>query len=155
MDEPEGLQEEEAARDAWNRHLYRNESVITDLFYGQYKSTVSCSQCPRVSVTFDPMMTMLLPIPPPKVTISFFYLPYVISEGYVNLSGRLTLSQNDTLADLRRAMKDKYDVDPADYTVTKVNNNEFTRFFNHKQKVEALQNETEGRFMMFYQVDTS
>ena len=101
------------------------------------------------------MMTMLLPIPPPKVTISFFYLPYDISEGYLDLSGKLTLSQNDTLADLRRAMKDKYDVDPAFYTVTKVNNNEFTRFFNHKQKVEALQNETEGRFMMFYEVDRS
>ena len=34
MDEKEGLEEEVAAMDAWNRHLYRNESVITDLFHG-------------------------------------------------------------------------------------------------------------------------
>lgn len=78
MDEEEGLPEEEAAKDAWNRHVYRNESIITDLFHGQFKSTVSCSKCPRVSVTFDPMMTMLLPIPAEKKPITFFYVPYKI-----------------------------------------------------------------------------
>lgn len=76
MEEKEGLEEEEAAKDAWNRHVYRNESIITDLFHGQFKSTVSCSKCPRVSVTFDPMMTMLLPIPAEKKPITFFYVPY-------------------------------------------------------------------------------
>lgn len=34
MEAIEGLDEEQAATDAWNRHLYRNESIITDLFYG-------------------------------------------------------------------------------------------------------------------------
>jgi ubiquitin C-terminal hydrolase len=34
MDDIEGLDEEKAAADAWNRHLYRNESIITDLFHG-------------------------------------------------------------------------------------------------------------------------
>ena len=66
MDEKEGLDEEAAASDAWNRHLYRNESIITDLFHGQFKSTVKCSLCDRVSITFNPMMTMLLPIPGKK-----------------------------------------------------------------------------------------
>jgi hypothetical protein len=34
MDEKENLDQETAAKDAWNRHLYRNESIITDLFHG-------------------------------------------------------------------------------------------------------------------------
>lgn len=34
MDEKEEVSEEYAANDAWNRHLYRNESIITDLFHG-------------------------------------------------------------------------------------------------------------------------
>jgi ubiquitin C-terminal hydrolase len=66
MEDKEGLDEESAAQEAWNRHLYRNESIITDIFHGQFKSTVMCSKCDRVSVTFDPMMTMLLPIPAKK-----------------------------------------------------------------------------------------
>lgn len=43
MESKEGMSDEEASVDAWNRHLYRNESVITDLFFGQQKSTVTCS----------------------------------------------------------------------------------------------------------------
>lgn len=78
MEEKEDLNEEAAALDAWNRHLYRNESIITDLFHGQFKSTVKCSRCDRVSITFDPMMTMLLPIPGKKAVQSLFFLPYDI-----------------------------------------------------------------------------
>lgn len=63
MDVKEDLDEESAANDAWNRHIYRNESIIHDLFHGQYKSTVSCLKCDKVSITFDPFMTLCVPIP--------------------------------------------------------------------------------------------
>ena len=76
MDEKEGQEEEVAAIEAWNRHVFRNESIITDLFHGQFKSTVSCLKCDRVSVTFDPMMTMLLPIPSKKIKCMFFFVPF-------------------------------------------------------------------------------
>ena len=32
--EVEDQPEEEAASEAWNKHLLRNESIITDLFHG-------------------------------------------------------------------------------------------------------------------------
>jgi ubiquitin C-terminal hydrolase len=38
----ENKSEEEVAEEAWNKHLLRNESIITDLFHGQFKSTVCC-----------------------------------------------------------------------------------------------------------------
>jgi hypothetical protein len=104
--------------------------VITDLFHGQFKSTVSCSKCPRVSVTFDPMMTMLLPIPAEKKPITFFYVPYNLCDGYVNNRGELTVRSNETVMDFREAMKVKYGKGLADYTITKVNNNEFTKYFS-------------------------
>jgi hypothetical protein len=34
MDESDNLTEQEAALEAWNKHLLRNESIITDLFHG-------------------------------------------------------------------------------------------------------------------------
>ena len=34
IDEVGNLPEEEAAQEAWNKHLLRNESIITDLFHG-------------------------------------------------------------------------------------------------------------------------
>lgn len=43
MDEKPDQPEVEAAKEAWNKHLQRNESIMTDLFHGQFKSTVCCS----------------------------------------------------------------------------------------------------------------
>ena len=42
----------------------RNDSIITDYFHGQFKSTVRCPTCSLVSVTFDPFCTVSLPLPP-------------------------------------------------------------------------------------------
>lgn len=66
MDIKEGLDEEATAREAWNRHVFRNESIIIDLFHLQLKSTVKCSKCPLISITFDPEASLMLPIPAKK-----------------------------------------------------------------------------------------
>ncbi len=38
-------------------------SVIVDLFQGQFKSTVNCDVCDKMSVTFDPFMYLSVPLP--------------------------------------------------------------------------------------------
>lgn len=43
-------------------HIKRNQSIITDLMTGQYKSKVTCPTCQRESITFDPFITVTLPI---------------------------------------------------------------------------------------------
>lgn len=53
----------ELARTTWNGYLSRNDSVIVDLFQGQYKSTLICPECSKVSITFDPFMYLTLPLP--------------------------------------------------------------------------------------------
>ncbi len=67
MTDAGGKPDVEASLEAWTKHIIRNESVIVDLFHGQYKSTLVCSVCQKVSVTFDPFMTLSLPIPGKKV----------------------------------------------------------------------------------------
>jgi ubiquitin C-terminal hydrolase len=34
LSEAENMTDEEASKIAWNKHLYRNESIICDLFHG-------------------------------------------------------------------------------------------------------------------------
>jgi ubiquitin C-terminal hydrolase len=50
------------AAEAWASHIKRNDSVIVDNFQGQFKSTVICPTCARVSVTFDPFGYVSLPV---------------------------------------------------------------------------------------------
>eukprot|EP00041_Stephanoeca_diplocostata_P007956 m.113969 g.113969 ORF g.113969 m.113969 type:complete len:1012 (+) comp17112_c0_seq1:122-3157(+) len=56
-----------AAALAWEGHKKRNDSVIVDLFQGQYKSTLTCPKCSKVSIKFDPYMSLTLPIPNKEV----------------------------------------------------------------------------------------
>ena len=65
---PEGKSEskeevDKLADDRWVAHKKRNDSVIVDLFVGQYKSTLICPECQHVSLTFDPYNDLTLPLP--------------------------------------------------------------------------------------------
>ncbi|ESW21997.1 hypothetical protein PHAVU_005G117700 [Phaseolus vulgaris] len=59
----DGRPDEEVADEYWHNHLARNDSVIVDVCQGQYKSTLVCPICRKVSVTFDPFMYLSLPLP--------------------------------------------------------------------------------------------
>ncbi|XP_008799885.2 ubiquitin carboxyl-terminal hydrolase 8-like isoform X2 [Phoenix dactylifera] len=58
-----GRPDEIVADEYWKNHLARNDSIIVDICQGQYKSTLVCPVCNKVSVTFDPFMYLSLPLP--------------------------------------------------------------------------------------------
>ncbi|KAL5808588.1 hypothetical protein ACOSQ3_029279 [Xanthoceras sorbifolium] len=59
----EGRPQEEVADEYWRNHRARNDSIIVDLCQGQYRSMLVCPLCKKVSVTFDPLMYLSLPLP--------------------------------------------------------------------------------------------
>lgn len=60
--ESNGRSDQEVSLESWLAHIRRNQSIITDLMTGQYKSKVTCPTCARESITFDPFITVTLPI---------------------------------------------------------------------------------------------
>ncbi|CAA0842421.1 Ubiquitin carboxyl-terminal hydrolase 5 [Striga hermonthica] len=60
----DGRPDEEVADEYWANHIARNDSIIVDVCQGQYKSTLVCPACNKVSVTFDPFMYLSLPLQP-------------------------------------------------------------------------------------------
>ena len=54
--------DEQCSKRYWESNLKRNDSIITDLFCGQFKSTVTCPKCNRISITFEPFYSINLPI---------------------------------------------------------------------------------------------
>ncbi|KAL7558503.1 hypothetical protein ACA910_008102 [Epithemia clementina (nom. ined.)] len=54
---------------AWDAHKRRNDSLVMDSFYGQFKSTCVCPQCNRVSVSFDAFNHVSLEIPQEQTAI--------------------------------------------------------------------------------------
>ncbi|XP_058199784.1 ubiquitin carboxyl-terminal hydrolase 5 isoform X1 [Rhododendron vialii] len=58
----DGRLDEEVADEYWANHISRNDSIIVDVCQGQYKSTLVCPACNKISVTFDPFMYLSLPL---------------------------------------------------------------------------------------------
>ena len=54
--------DEECSKRFWDCNLKRNDSIITDLFCGQFKSTITCPECGYINITFDPFDTINLPM---------------------------------------------------------------------------------------------
>jgi ubiquitin carboxyl-terminal hydrolase 4/11/15 len=68
-------------------------SIIVDLFQGQYKSTLKCPKCNRISVSFDPYMSIPLPIPI-NFEIQYFFLPYEVSKKIFRFELHIKMSDS-------------------------------------------------------------
>jgi hypothetical protein len=88
------------ANETWERHLMRNDSVVVDRCQGQYKSHVTCPNCGYQSVTFDPFLSLTLPLPVTntcRVAFTFFPLPL----GSTPLKAAVNLPTNQTVKHLK------------------------------------------------------
>ncbi|XP_021062193.1 ubiquitin carboxyl-terminal hydrolase 2 isoform X1 [Mus pahari] len=66
------LPDEEKGRQMWRKYLEREDSRIGDLFVGQLKSSLTCTDCGYCSTVFDPFWDLSLPIAKrgyPEVTL--------------------------------------------------------------------------------------
>eukprot|EP00435_Cladocopium_sp_Y103_P039299 s142_g10.t1 len=61
--------DEVKAQEMWAKHKRRSDSTIVDLFQFQIRSELTCPVCSRVSVTFDPIMYLTLPVPKPPHSV--------------------------------------------------------------------------------------
>jgi len=77
--EEAGRSDAVVAKEYWDAHLERNNSIITDLMTGQLKSTVTCLTCGYISITFDPMSSIQAPIPR-QTTLDVIYVPYKVTS---------------------------------------------------------------------------
>lgn len=62
MEDFDHLSDEEKGKKMWAKYLEREDSKIVDLFVGQLKSSLTCSECGYCSTVFDPFWDLSLPI---------------------------------------------------------------------------------------------
>uniref|UniRef100_A0A7S2W2S4 Ubiquitinyl hydrolase 1 n=1 Tax=Rhizochromulina marina TaxID=1034831 RepID=A0A7S2W2S4_9STRA len=105
----DGKPDEEVANEAWRRHLLRNDSVIVDHCEGLLRSHLVCPKCKHESVTFDPYMSLSLPLPTASrraarntvLSVTFVPLP---SKGGKLRPMDLTVPSRGTVRDLTLAV---------------------------------------------------
>ncbi|KAF9071565.1 hypothetical protein BDP27DRAFT_1321959 [Rhodocollybia butyracea] len=88
------------ARESWDGYKKRNDSVIVDLCQGQYRSTLVCPECQKISITFDPFMYLTLPLPVQKKWRGVvYYIPWVLEKPHLKVS--VELGRDSSFRDLR------------------------------------------------------
>ncbi|KAK2463565.1 hypothetical protein APHAL10511_004316 [Amanita phalloides] len=99
------------ANKSWKGYMQRNDSVIVDLFQGQYQSTLVCPECSKVSITFDPFMYLTLPLPiKKKWRHTIKYIPWDSGEPHLKIP--VELDSDATFRELRSLLGGWLNVPP-------------------------------------------
>ncbi|KAL3270541.1 hypothetical protein HHI36_021079 [Cryptolaemus montrouzieri] len=105
-----GRPDEIVADEAWQQHLARDHSIITDLFYGQLKSKVTCQTCGHESVRFDPFNLLSLPLPMESYTLCEVLVVRLNGETPVKYG--LRLNSEAKYLELKEQLRELCDIEP-------------------------------------------
>ncbi|KAG9080380.1 CSN-associated deubiquitinating enzyme Ubp12 [Ceratobasidium sp. 370] len=126
------------ARETWEGHARRNDSIIADLFQGMYKSTLTCLSCGKLSITFDPFMSLSLPLPatgaPWQHTVHF--VPWDTEQPALDV--KFELAKNSSTAHLKDKLADLFSVKQENLLVAEVWKHKFFKFFDDDKDITGL-----------------
>ncbi|KAG8736775.1 CSN-associated deubiquitinating enzyme Ubp12 [Ceratobasidium sp. 414] len=140
------------ARETWEGHARRNDSIIADLFQGMYKSTLTCLSCGKLSVTFDPFMSLSLPLPVAGAPWRHMvhYVPWDTKQPA--LAVQFELPKNSSTAHLKEKVADLFKIKGENLLVAEVWKHKFFQFFDDDKDITQLSN---GEMLVVYELPMS
>ncbi|BGP41272.1 hypothetical protein JCM10449v2_005249 [Rhodotorula kratochvilovae] len=139
----------ELAKTCWEQYRSRNDSVIVDLFQGQYRSTVVCPDCDKVSIKFDPFMYVTTNLPVTKKwTGKVFVVPLDAARGI--LSVELEVPKSGTLKTLKQLVGALVDLDPKRLVVAEEWHAKFYKEWHDEEAVTEVN--TSNDKLILYEV---
>ena len=123
---------QELADDRWNKYKLRNDSVITDLFAGMYKSTVNCPVCDKVSIIFDPFNNLTLQIPIESCWTRLIYY-YPLRSHPIRV--QVDINKNATFRQLKEYICERMGVSPSKLIVSETYKSQFYKIFDDKATI--------------------
>ncbi|XP_011040727.1 PREDICTED: ubiquitin carboxyl-terminal hydrolase 5-like isoform X2 [Populus euphratica] len=124
----DGRPDEEVADEYWANHIARNDSIIVDVCQGQYKSTLVCPECHKISVTFDPFMYLSLPLQS-TTTRSMTVTIFTCDGSALPFSCTVTVPKQGRCRDLINALSSACSLkNNEDLKLAEVRNHLFQRF---------------------------
>ena len=100
--EERDLSDELKSKIEWNNYLRRNQSILVDLFYGLFKSTVSCSVCNKSCIDFNTFSSISVNL---KTNDKKQNEPGMNKENKINLNNQKNISIN--IADMEIEKKNE------------------------------------------------
>jgi len=121
----------------WNNFLKRNQSIMVDLFYGQYKTSIICPKCSHNSTNFSIFLSLQLPIP---ISNNYFTLKVYLSEewldnkNYINFEIILSKNNNKVIT-AKKIIGRLFGISPYQIEIFKMNKSEISKVFNNDDEL--------------------
>ncbi|GAA6010099.1 hypothetical protein JCM10207_007558 [Rhodosporidiobolus poonsookiae] len=132
----------EMAKTCWEQYRSRNDSVIVDLFQGQYRSTVVCPDCDKVSITFDPFMYVTTNLPVTKKwTGRIYVVPVDPARGVLAVD--CEVSKTGTVKTLKSIVGKLVDIDPKKLIAVEEFSNKFWKEWCDDEMVTDINTEND------------
>ena len=122
----------EMASKCWDIYKARNDSVITDLFAGMYKSTVVCPECEKVSIIFDPFNNLTLQLPIESLwSKKICFYPVLAKPILVSID----VDKHASFMAVKENIAAKVGTDPKRTVLAEVYKHKFYKFFDDKGSI--------------------
>ncbi|KAL3471949.1 hypothetical protein BJX99DRAFT_13959 [Aspergillus californicus] len=127
---------EEFADTNWDIYKARNDSVITDLFAGMYKSTLVCPVCAKVSIIFDPFNNLTLQLPIENLwSKGIFFFPHQKKPIIIDVE----IDKNSSIKALKELVAQKTGTTPDRLIFSEIYKNKFYKMFDNTSSVAECQ----------------
>ncbi|KAG8789942.1 CSN-associated deubiquitinating enzyme Ubp12, partial [Ceratobasidium sp. 428] len=138
LGEARAVTEARIGRETWEMHARRNDSIIADLFHGMYKSTLTCMSCGKLSITFEPYVSLALPLPANRACWkhTIHYVPWDTKQPA--LAVQLELPKNSSSAQLKERLAGMLKINPDNLLVAEAWNNKFFKFFDDDKDITEM-----------------
>ena len=129
--------EENISEEAWVYHLMRNQSVLVDLFFAQFKSSLICRSCNEVSLKFEPYMTISLPIPNQEfIEIHVNFVFYELKKGIFKLI--VLIERDGKVYNLRKKLSKMLNIPLNSYIICNLFNQRIDRIYNNLTLLQKM-----------------
>ena len=121
----------------WNNFLKRNQSIMVDLFYGQYKTSIICPKCSHNSTNFSIFLSLQLPIP---LCNNYFTMKVYLSEEWLNnkdyvLFEIILSKSNNKVLTAKKIIGKIFDISPYQIEIYKTNKSEINKIYNNDDEL--------------------
>ena len=121
----------------WNNFLKRNQSIMVDLFYGQYKTTILCPNCHHKSINFSIYLNLQLPIPKYNEKL---LIKVVFNEDGTNNSPPVKMNiildkNNNNIFEAKKIIGKILDISPFEIEILSYKNKDICKVFENDEKI--------------------
>lgn len=128
--------EELKANTVWENYKVANKSVVVDTFHGQFRSTVVCSECSHVSITYEPFM--YLPVPLPHALERQIVITYIPNKGRHPVRYLVNVKKHERVKKIKEALLELVEDCPNEIMLAEVFENHISKILDDNTLVRQV-----------------